>query len=243
MLIVDAGSHSGALLAPQEVQQLVVDVPGALLLRPVAAVGQQDDPAQVRHRRIAPPADEQGRLSHAGRPDLGVLVPVAVLVAVDAQRPLEPGAGVRPGVLVQVLLAEPARQLLGLRHAVQHTPGRSWVFEQARDQVGRGVTRKGVQEAAHGPARVSVELRLGDAQRVERGGATWDELPQHLAGGAGSRDRYVTLSATNPATRCGNSSAHAQAIFAPQSWPTSTAVSAPRASRRPTTSAARFDGA
>jgi hypothetical protein len=36
---------SRALLAPQEVQQLVVDVPGALLLRPVAAVGQQDDPA------------------------------------------------------------------------------------------------------------------------------------------------------------------------------------------------------
>src|SRR6266540_4146349 len=165
-----------------------------------------------QHRGIAPPADEQGRLSHAGRPDLGVLVPVAVLVAVDAQRPLEPGAGVRPGVLVQVLLAEPARQLLGLRHAVQHTPGRSWVFEQARDQVGQGVTRKGVQEAAHGPAGVGVELRLGDAQRIGRGGATWDELPQHLAGGAGGRGRYVTLSATNPATRCGNSSAHASHV-------------------------------
>jgi hypothetical protein len=76
---------SRVLLVLQEGQQLVVDVPGAFLLRPVPAVGEQDDAAQVRYgrlhrfelseqqRRVPPPADEQGRLPQAGRPDLRVL--------------------------------------------------------------------------------------------------------------------------------------------------------------------------
>jgi hypothetical protein len=49
----DGQPASGVLLAAQEVQQLVVEVPGALLLGPVAAAGQQDDPAQVGPAPVA----------------------------------------------------------------------------------------------------------------------------------------------------------------------------------------------
>jgi hypothetical protein len=55
-------------------------------------------------------------------PDLGVLLPVVVQVAVDPERPPEPGARVGLGVLVEVPVAEPVWQLVGLGHALQHMP-------------------------------------------------------------------------------------------------------------------------
>ena len=56
----------------KEVQKLVVEVSGPLLLSPVSAAGQKHDPAEVWHRRfhrlelaeedggVAPPADVHG---------------------------------------------------------------------------------------------------------------------------------------------------------------------------------------
>src|SRR5215472_16189174 len=193
------------MLAPQEVQQLVVDVPGALLLRPVAAVGQEDDPAQVRdrrlhrlelpeeHRGVTSPADQQGRLPHAGRPNLWMLVPVAVLVAVHAERPAETGRGVRPGVLVEVRLAEPARQLAG-----------SGILSSTRPDGARSVNRRGTRSGGASPESAYMKRRM-DRRGSASSSASVTPSGSGEAGAPATSSIWSRDRSRKPSTRAGRS--------------------------------------
>ncbi len=128
-------------------------------------------------------ADEEGGHGDALAGELGRDLPVAVEVAVPADRPGEAGALELGGVVVELGLRQPVGQALGLGHAVDEAAA---VVGEERGRVGAaavGRHRGAAEHPAHGAGRVASELGVGhprllEVEHVEEG--VPEELAHHL---------------------------------------------------------------